>query len=549
MTIGLCWPPRDWRRRHALTRTLMAVHGNAMSVIRFKRDDLALFAAASRDHNPLHQSVVYARRTAFGEPVVFGMLAVLAAISRSRFLAGHLLANLAFNFRKPMFCDVDYELNLSESKPGQVKVSLQDAGQLVLTGRFGYQPGEAAQNATWFSPDDPHLAPARRLASDLTTAMTVSGRYGPVREEFAELLNRWQLADKGMTPAQIAVLLWCSYLIGMHLPGEGALFSHVQVRFEPGNDCDDLPLSYRAQVSEFDPRFNVVHIDAVLERGPLVCARANLSSFLRFEAPRLALDLLAQQLPSCSALTGKTALVIGGSRGLGAAIVAALVSQGCHVLLSYQFSSEQANALQQQLRASSGQITMVQGDASNAAWCRQLRREMTERGETLDILVCNASPAIRELGFALESVDRLRAFVDRSMALISIPIAGFRDWLEARGGKAVLISSAIAAPEALDDPANWRRGLAAEFPQYVAAKYATEGLLKALAAQITRTQFLIVRPPRLLTDQTNTVTGRQGAIGVEGVAAKIVKRLCEPDSAGILDFTDSDVETSPSVLS
>ena len=222
----------------------------------------------------------------------------------------------------------------------------------------------------------------------------------------------------------------------------------------------------------------------------------------------------------------------------------ALVSQGCHVLLNYQFSSEEAIALQQRLHANSGQITLVQGDASDVAWCRQLQRTLTQRGQALDILICNAAPAIRDLGFALESVDRIRAFVDKSLALVSIPIAGFLDWLESRNGQIVLISSVIVSSDSHIDPAN--RRFLADFPHYTAAKFAIEGLVRAVAAQAGRVQFLIIRPPRLLTDQTNTVTGREGTIAVEGIAAKIVKRLRDSDGPTILEFTDAAIEARKS---
>ena len=51
-----------------------------MDTIRFERADLDLFSAASHDRNPLHLCDQYARRTAYGEPVVFGIFGALAAL-------------------------------------------------------------------------------------------------------------------------------------------------------------------------------------------------------------------------------------------------------------------------------------------------------------------------------------------------------------------------------------------------------------------------------------------------------------------------------------
>ena len=52
------------------------------SVVVFDQADIALFSAASHDRNPLHLSEEYARTTPYGQPVVFGILGVLAALGQ-----------------------------------------------------------------------------------------------------------------------------------------------------------------------------------------------------------------------------------------------------------------------------------------------------------------------------------------------------------------------------------------------------------------------------------------------------------------------------------
>ncbi|MCA1685460.1 MAG: SDR family NAD(P)-dependent oxidoreductase, partial [Planctomycetia bacterium] len=156
--------------------------------------------------------------------------------------------------------------------------------------------------------------------------------------------------------------------------------------------------------------------------------------------------------------------------------------------------------------------------------------DLDAEGRAIDILICNASPALRNLGFGLGSVDRVRAFVDRGFAAACVPMAGFLGGMAARGGRVAVISSAVADPAARDFPPDW--------PHYLAAKYAVEGLVRAVAAQTPGVHFLVVRPPRLLTDQTNTTNGRLGAVPVEGVAAEVVRRLCAPAGPGVPEFLD-----------
>ena len=95
-------------------------------------------------------------------------------------------------------------------------------------------------------------------------------------------------------------------------------------------------------------------------------------------------------------------------------------------------------------------------------------------------------------------------------------MSGFLDTLSERSGWNVVISSAFV------------RDLPAEWPHYVTAKYAVEGLVHWASAQHPKMHSLLVRPPKLLTDQTNTTFGRQGAMRVEQVATAVVGQLCRP---------------------
>ena len=54
------------------------------NVIRFSERDINEFCRASGDRNPLHGSALYARKTPFGEPVVYGALVVIDAMRKAR---------------------------------------------------------------------------------------------------------------------------------------------------------------------------------------------------------------------------------------------------------------------------------------------------------------------------------------------------------------------------------------------------------------------------------------------------------------------------------
>ena len=105
-------------------------------------------------------------------------------------------------------------------------------------------------------------------------------------------------------------------------------------------------------------------------------------------------------------------------------------------------------------------------------------------------------------------------------------MASFLGIVRDRGGVIVLISSEYA------------RTAPPEFPHYVAAKRAAEGLVLSACAEDPGTRLVVVRPPRLITDQTNTPAGRKGAIPAECVAAPLVARLCVPSAGSPMEFLE-----------
>lgn len=482
--------------------------------IRFRRADLELFSAASHDRNPLHLSASYARTTPYGEPVVFGVLGALAIMSRLPDRRHGALASVSLDFRGPIFTEVDYCIEAVEKTPGQYKAAITDAGQVLLAATFAFSQGKVKDQVEVQTQRASATEPHKWKVDDLQAGLRVDGQYGPARGPFLKVLGQWRCLEKGATPSQIALLMWASYLVGMQLPGERASFSRLRLGFREGIATSDQPFVYTARVTEFDERFDLLQIESEIACGGFPFAEAQIWSFVRRDRSQWSQATLDKALPRSEALRGRVALVIGGSRGLGAGFVRALVSQACTVFLNYQRSQKEARALHDELRCQSGSITLVQGDGGDPRWCRKLRKKLEGQGGGLDILICNATPPIRPARFSLETSERARQFIDESLSLVITPMAACLDLVNARSGWNVLISSSFVHTS----PSDWQH--------YVAAKCAAEGLVRSVAPQYPMTRFLIVRPPRLLTDQTNTPMGRQGAMPLEGVVARVILTLC-----------------------
>ena len=88
-------------------------------------------------------------------------------------------------------------------------------------------------------------------------------------------------------------------------------------------------------------------------------------------------------------LTGKVALITGGSRGIGQAIVEKYIAEGASVAFTYRSSSEKAEAIIAQLNVGD-RLKAYQSDASSYEAAELLVKKVNEDFGTIDILVNNA---------------------------------------------------------------------------------------------------------------------------------------------------------------
>ncbi len=89
-------------------------------------------------------------------------------------------------------------------------------------------------------------------------------------------------------------------------------------------------------------------------------------------------------------LSGKKALVTGGSRGIGKGIALALAEQGADVAVNYHSKVEEAQKVVEEVKAMGRDAFVVQADVSNSEEVNRMFEEVKNKWGRLDILVNNA---------------------------------------------------------------------------------------------------------------------------------------------------------------
>jgi 3-oxoacyl-[acyl-carrier protein] reductase len=91
-----------------------------------------------------------------------------------------------------------------------------------------------------------------------------------------------------------------------------------------------------------------------------------------------------------SRLSGKTAVVTGGSKGIGAGIAKGLAAEGAAVVINYASSKDGADRVIADIKAKGGKAIAVQGDVAKATDVKRIFAETKQAFGRLDILVNNA---------------------------------------------------------------------------------------------------------------------------------------------------------------
>ena len=176
-------------------------------------------------------------------------------------------------------------------------------------------------------------------------------------------------------------------------------------------------------------------------------------------------------------LTGRAALVTGGSRGIGAATAILLVGEGAQVAITYRTNRCAAESVANTIKRCGGEAAVVRLDLGDQATIRAAADEVGSQWGRIDVLVNNAvdwapvdvvQPAAFEDAPADAWQPLLRSNIDGTYVVIQAVLPWMRS---GRWGRIVTVSSTVT-----DGIVN--------FGWYAAAKAALHGLTRTLAKEL-----------------------------------------------------------------
>ena len=199
-------------------------------------------------------------------------------------------------------------------------------------------------------------------------------------------------------------------------------------------------------------------------------------------------------------LVGKIALVTGGSRGIGKAIVWALAREGAKVAFVYHSSSEAADKLVADLELDQREAVAYQADVKSKQAADEVVGKVLEKWEKIDILVNNAG-IIKDSLLATMSEENWHDVIETNLSSVfNFCQAVTRPMMSARYGRIINMSS-VAAEFGNPGQAN-----------YAASKGGIQGFTRCMAAELARLGITVnaVAPGFIETDMTEAVRNAAG---------------------------------------
>ena len=192
-------------------------------------------------------------------------------------------------------------------------------------------------------------------------------------------------------------------------------------------------------------------------------------------------------------LTGKTAIITGASRGIGAEIARKMAEAGAKIVVNYSGSQAKAEAVVEEIKSNGGEAIAVKADVADADAVKAMVEQTMQTFGSVDILVNNAGITRDNLMMRMKD-DEWDDVINTNLKGVFICTkAVTRQMMKQRSGRIVNIASIVGV-----------MGNAGQ-ANYVAAKAGVIGLTKTTARELASRNITAnaVAPGFITTDMTD----------------------------------------------
>jgi hypothetical protein len=442
----------------------------------YNLEDQHIFAQFSGDKNVMHIDPIAARRTQAGGPAVHGvhnLLWALDCFARSG-IDLTIYSSLRVDFQKFLLVGKRCNLNIIQ-KSDKLLANIDCDGTSVVS--IVARKAQPEIKATSGVEDLPSILSKE---ADTLEMGEMEGLEGWLSTP-SNSKNLFPHLSKQLGREKVHSLALLSTVVGMRCPGMHSIFSRLKVNF---GDVGHTRLGLGYRCISIDQRFRLATIDAFSSGFT-----AEISAFVRIPPIRMP-HVADLQGHTGLNLTGRRALIIGGTRGLGEATAKLFAASGGKVTLSYATGKNDAEEIVNEIMQVHGKTaaSCIHYDSTNPA-----DPQLADMRSTPTDMYYFATERITP-------VER-RSFDQTTFDTFSnIYLNGFADLCDVLAKHAgqqpmnILYPSSVMVDETPS-------GLA----EYAMVKAAGEVLCKHLSDLYPQLSIFSPRIPRVLTDQTASI--------------------------------------------
>jgi hypothetical protein len=287
----------------------------------------------------------------FGSPVVHGVHLLLWSLdswlgSRKKMVE---LSSIKAFFIKPLIVDEEVGLSCQSEDNNYVKMELL-CGQSILT-KIEFTCHKSEKHKIDFVKScfpekiKPHLVLEEEIA-DKSGKLDLYLNTEAAIKMFPNLIEF-------ISPLQISTLLATTRLVGTEVPGLHSVFSELSLLHSDFNKCTTL----KYEVGKYDKRFGMVSMN-ITAPG----LKGIIKAFIRPHEREQDSYLKIKKNVNRDEFKGQSALIIGGSRGLGEVTAKLLAAGSADVKFTYHQGREDANRIVQEINSNGGTANCSQYD-------------------------------------------------------------------------------------------------------------------------------------------------------------------------------------------